>query len=189
MQCIWRRSPKIRVLPARTQDTGIGMTHDEVVESLGTIARSGSKEFLRKLTEAGDTPASSIIGQFGVGFYSCFMVADRVEVFTRSRLPDARAVRWSSDGSGVYEVSEAEGVEHGTKIVLHLKPDCADFADEEAVSKVVQKYSNFVGSPVFLNGRRANTLQVGLGCCVTNTLLLFRLLASERYAQSGFSPH
>ncbi|XP_029832080.3 heat shock protein 75 kDa, mitochondrial [Ixodes scapularis] len=141
------------------QDTGIGMTHDEVVESLGTIARSGSKEFLRKLTEAGDTPASSIIGQFGVGFYSCFMVADRVEVFTRSRLPDARAVRWSSDGSGVYEVSEAEGVEHGTKIVLHLKPDCADFADEEAVSKVVQKYSNFVGSPVFLNGRRANTLQ------------------------------
>ncbi|EEC11717.1 heat shock protein, putative [Ixodes scapularis] len=171
------------------QDTGIGMTHDEVVESLGTIARSGSKEFLRKLTEAGDTPASSIIGQFGVGFYSCFMVADRVEVFTRSRLPDARAVRWSSDGSGVYEVSEAEGVEHGTKIVLHLKPDCADFADEEAVSKVVQKYSNFVGSPVFLNGRRANTLQVRLGCCVTNTLLLFRLLASERSTQSGFLPH
>lgn len=141
------------------QDTGVGMTHDEVVESLGTIARSGSKEFLRKLSEAGDTPASSIIGQFGVGFYSSFMVADKVEVFTRSRLPDSRAVRWSSDGSGLYEVSEAEGVEYGTKIVLHLKPDCTDFSDEEAVSKVVQKYSNFVGSPVFLNGRRANTLQ------------------------------
>lgn len=142
------------------QDTGVGMTQQEVIESLGTIARSGSKEFLKKLSEMdASAPAGNIIGQFGVGFYSCFMVADKVEVFTKSRRPDSKPVRWSSDGSGEYEVSQAEDVQEGTKIVLHLKPDCTDFADEEFVSKVIQKYSNFVGSPVYLNGRRANTLQ------------------------------
>lgn len=141
------------------QDTGVGMTRDEVVESLGTIARSGSKEFLKKLAE-GDAAAGSIIGQFGVGFYSAFMVADKVEVFTRSRRQGAGpAVRWSSDGSGRYELSEATDVQEGTKVVLTLKPDCADFADAEHVRKVVEKYSNFVGSPIYLNGQRANTLQ------------------------------
>lgn len=134
----------------------------QVVESLGTIARSGSKEFLKKLAE-GDAAAGSIIGQFGVGFYSAFMVADKVEVFTRSRRQGAGpAVRWSSDGSGRYELSEATDVQEGTKVVLTLKPDCADFADAEHVRKVVEKYSNFVGSPIYLNGQRANTLQVGL---------------------------
>ncbi|KAK8771771.1 hypothetical protein V5799_024983 [Amblyomma americanum] len=140
------------------QDTGVGMTRKEVVESLGTIARSGSKEFLQKLA-ANDGAAGSIIGQFGVGFYSAFMVADRVEVFTQSRRTGAKAVRWSSDGSGQYELSEAEGVQEGTKIVLTLKPDCADFADAKFVRKVIEKYSNFVGSPIYLNGQRANTLQ------------------------------
>lgn len=141
------------------QDTGVGMTRDEVVESLGTIARSGSKEFLKKLAE-GDAAGSSIIGQFGVGFYSAFMVADKVEVFTRSRRQGAGpAVRWSSDGSGRYELSEATDVQEGTKVVLTLKPDCADFADAEHVRRVVEKYSNFVGSPIYLNGQRANTLQ------------------------------
>lgn len=140
------------------QDTGVGMSHEEVVESLGTIARSGSKEFLQKLA-ANDGAAGSIIGQFGVGFYSAFMVADRVEVFTQSRRAGTKAVRWSSDGLGQYELSEAEGVQEGTKIVLTLKPDCADFADAEFVRKVIEKYSNFVGSPIYLNGQRANTLQ------------------------------
>uniref|UniRef100_A0A023GLY0 Heat shock protein 75 kDa, mitochondrial n=1 Tax=Amblyomma triste TaxID=251400 RepID=A0A023GLY0_AMBTT len=140
------------------QDTGVGMTREEVVESLGTIARSGSKEFLQKLA-ANDGAAGSIIGQFGVGFYSAFMVADRVEVFSQSRRAGAKAVRWSSDGSGQYELSEAEGVQEGTKIVLTLKPDCADFADADFVRKVIEKYSNFVGSPIYLNGQRANTLQ------------------------------
>lgn len=140
------------------QDTGVGMSREEVMESLGTIARSGSKEFLQKLA-ANDGAAGSIIGQFGVGFYSAFMVADRVEVFTQSRRAGTKAVRWSSDGSGQYELSEAEGVQEGTKIVLTLKPDCADFADAEFVRKVIEKYSNFVGSPIYLNGQRANTLQ------------------------------
>lgn len=142
------------------QDTGVGMTRDEVVESLGTIARSGSKEFLKKLAEGDAAACSSIIGQFGVGFYSAFMVADKVEVFTRSRRQGAGpAVRWSSDGSGRYDLSEATDVQEGTKVVLTLKADCANFADAEHVRKVVEKYSNFVGSPIYLNGQRANTLQ------------------------------
>uniref|UniRef100_A0A224Z626 Heat shock protein 75 kDa, mitochondrial n=1 Tax=Rhipicephalus zambeziensis TaxID=60191 RepID=A0A224Z626_9ACAR len=140
------------------QDTGIGMTREEMVNNLGTIARSGSKEFLKKLA-ANDTNAGSIIGQFGVGFYSAFMVAERVEVFSQSCSSDAKAVRWSSDGSGQYEISEAEGVQEGTKIVLHLKPEFADFADGEFVGKVIEKYSNFVGSPIYLNGQQVNTLQ------------------------------
>lgn len=140
------------------QDTGIGMTREEMVDSLGTIAHSGSKEFLKKLS-ANDTNAGAIIGQFGVGFYSAFMVADRVEVFSQSRCAGAKAVRWSSDGSGQYEISEAEGVQEGTKIVLTLKPDFSDFADPEFVGKVIEKYSNFVGSPIYLNGRQVNTLQ------------------------------
>lgn len=140
------------------QDTGIGMTREEMVNNLGTIARSGSKEFLKKLA-ANDTNASSIIGQFGVGFYSAFMVADRVEVFSQSCCADAKAVRWSSDGSGQYDISEAQGVQQGTKIVLHLKPDFSDFADGEFVGKVIEKYSNFVGSPIYLNGQQVNTLQ------------------------------
>ncbi|KAH7985650.1 hypothetical protein HPB49_026321 [Dermacentor silvarum] len=141
------------------QDTGIGMTREEMVDSLGTIARSGSKEFLQKLA-ANDGNANSIIGQFGVGFYSAFMVANRVEVFSQSRRAGAKAVRWSSDGSGQYEISEAEGVQEGTKIVLTLKPDCSDFADGDFVGKVIEKYSNFVGSAIYLNGRQVNTLQV-----------------------------
>lgn len=142
------------------QDTGIGMTQQEVIDSLGTIARSGSKEFLKQVAkgEAVNSP-TSIIGQFGVGFYSAFMVADKVEVFTHSRKPGVKAVCWSSDGSGTYEVCEAEGVQEGTKIVLHLKPESAEFADEEHVKSIVQKYSNFVGSPIFLNGKQINTLQ------------------------------
>ena len=87
-------------------DTGVGMTRDELVENLGTIAHSGSKAFLQKLAEAQEKPALSLIGQFGVGFYSAFMVASKVEVFTRSAQPDAPAWHWVSDGAGGYEIEE-----------------------------------------------------------------------------------
>ncbi|XP_076664387.1 TNF receptor associated protein 1 [Andrena cerasifolii] len=142
------------------QDTGIGMTHEELVSNLGTIARSGSKAFLEKLKEkqdAGDT--SQIIGQFGVGFYSAFMVADKVEVFTKSYAKDAEGLCWSSDGSGTFEISKAEGVQPGTKIVMHLKVDCREFSAEDTINRIINKYSNFVGSPIFVNGKRANTIQ------------------------------
>ncbi|XP_069680371.1 heat shock protein 75 kDa, mitochondrial [Periplaneta americana] len=143
------------------QDTGIGMTKEDLLSNLGTIARSGSKAFLEQLKkDSGSVDTSSIIGQFGVGFYSTFMVADKVEVFTRSSMsPDSPGYKWSSDGTGTFEIQEAEGVQPGTKIVMHLKQDCREFSDEDTVSGIIKKYSNFVGSPIFLNGKRANTIQ------------------------------
>ncbi|XP_069859730.1 heat shock protein 75 kDa, mitochondrial [Dipodomys merriami] len=140
------------------QDTGIGMTQAELVSNLGTIARSGSKAFLEALQSQAEA-SSKIIGQFGVGFYSAFMVADRVEVYSRSAAPGSPGYQWLSDGSGVFEIAEASGVRTGTKIIIHLKPDCREFSGEGRVRDVVTKYSNFVSFPLFLNGRRINTLQ------------------------------
>jgi TNF receptor-associated protein 1 len=142
------------------QDTGIGMSKDDLIANLGVIARSGSKAFLEQLKSKDLTSDSSsnIIGQFGVGFYSVFMVADKVDVFTRSSTED-QGYKWSSDGTGSYEIHEAEGVECGTKIVLHLKTDCREFCDDSTVENVINKYSNFIGSPIYLNGKKANIVK------------------------------
>lgn len=143
------------------QDTGIGMTREELVENLGTIARSGSKKFLQEIKEkAGDSASvGNIIGQFGVGFYSAFMVADKVDVYTRSSIEGHPGYKWTSDGSGSYEIQEAEGVAVGTKIVMHLKPECREYADEMRVRGIIKKYSNFVGAGIFLNGQQVNHIQ------------------------------
>ncbi|KAH8418637.1 hypothetical protein KR222_008069, partial [Zaprionus bogoriensis] len=143
------------------QDTGIGMTRNELISNLGTIARSGSKQFLEQLkqNQQAAEASSNIIGQFGVGFYSAFIVAQRVEVYTRAAAPDAPGLRWSTDGSGTYEIEEVDNVEHGTKIVLHLKTDCREYADEDRIRAVIKKYSNFVGSPILLNGKQANEIK------------------------------
>ncbi|XP_031780857.1 heat shock protein 75 kDa, mitochondrial [Nasonia vitripennis] len=142
------------------QDTGVGMTKEELISNLGTIARSGSKAFLEELQEKkGAEEASKIIGQFGVGFYSAFMVADKVEVFTKSYKNNSEGLYWVSDGSGAYEIAKAEGVQPGTKIVIHLRSDCREFSDEDTVNGIIQKYSNFVGSPIFVNGKRVNTIE------------------------------
>ncbi|XP_061555778.1 heat shock protein 75 kDa, mitochondrial [Phycodurus eques] len=140
------------------QDTGVGMNQEELVANLGTIARSGSKAFLDALQNQAEA-SGTIIGQFGVGFYSAFMVADCVDVYSQSAELGSPGFKWSSDGSGVFEIAEASGVQQGTKIVLHLKDDCKEFASEDRVKDVVTKYSNFVSFPIFLNGRRLNTLQ------------------------------
>uniref|UniRef100_A0A8B9UK01 Heat shock protein 75 kDa, mitochondrial n=1 Tax=Anas zonorhyncha TaxID=75864 RepID=A0A8B9UK01_9AVES len=134
------------------QDTGIGMTQEELVSNLGTIARSGSKAFLDALQSQAEA-SSKIIGQFGVGFYSAFMVADKVEVFSQSAEPGRVEI------SGMFEIAEASGVRTGTKIIIHLKEDCKEFANEDRVKEVVTKYSNFISFPLYLNGRRINTLQ------------------------------
>ncbi|XP_011694054.1 PREDICTED: heat shock protein 75 kDa, mitochondrial isoform X1 [Wasmannia auropunctata] len=141
------------------QDTGVGMTREELIANLGTIARSGSKAFLKKLKDQNASDTSKIIGQFGVGFYSAFMVADKVEVFTKSFASDAEGLCWTSDGSGTFEISNADGVQPGSKIVIHLKPDSREFSDENTINRVINKYSNFVGSPIFVNGKRTNTIQ------------------------------
>lgn len=141
------------------QDTGIGMTKEELTQNLGTIARSGSKSFIEEIRKQGAEQANSIIGQFGVGFYSAFMVADKMEVFTRSSKAGSQGYKWSSDGSGTYEIQEAEGVPIGTKIVVYLKTDCREFADDDVVQNIIKKYSNFVSSPIFLNTEQVNSIK------------------------------
>ena len=149
------------------RDNGIGMTSGEMVQNLGTIARSGSKAFLQEISEkiskdkeaATPSDPESIIGQFGVGFYSAFMVADKIEVFSKSSMEGDAAHHWSTDGSGTYVVREADGVADGTKIVVHLKSNCTEFSDETQVKEVVKKFSSFVGSTLTLNGTKANDLR------------------------------
>jgi len=140
------------------QDYGIGMTRDELIENLGTIAHSGSKAFLQALREGGEKNAN-LIGQFGVGFYSAFMVAEMVTVYSHSWKPDDVGHVWSSDGSGSYEIEEAEGVRRGTKVVIKLKEDCSEFATASRVETILKQYSAFVSFPILLNGTRINTVQ------------------------------
>jgi molecular chaperone HtpG len=140
-------------------DHGIGMNHDELVENLGTIAHSGTKAFLAALKETGKPPGE-LIGQFGVGFYSAFMVADKVEVHTRSWRPDGNALVWTSDGQGGYEIDAApEDTPRGVKMVLHLKEGEKEYAEEHRVRHLIETYSNFVGFPILLNGTRVNEVE------------------------------
>jgi TNF receptor-associated protein 1 len=139
-------------------DHGIGMTHDELVRNLGTIAHSGTKAFLQAIKENGGQ-AANMIGQFGVGFYSAFMVADRVSVFTHGYQQDAGHLVWISDGTGGYEIAEAPGQPRGCRIVIELKEEFADFANESKVRHWIETYSNFVGFPILLNGTRVNEVE------------------------------
>ncbi len=147
------------------RDNGVGMTRDEVVTNLGTIAHSGSREFLRGLaaTSAGGTPESesdaraglSLIGQFGVGFYSSFMIADRVRVRTRS-YKEEHGWEWSSEGLGTFTITDAGPLPRGTEIVLHLKEDAQDFADEWRLKTIIRRYSGFVPHPILVGGAVVN---------------------------------
>ncbi|MFT5469393.1 MAG: TNF receptor-associated protein 1 [Verrucomicrobiales bacterium] len=139
-------------------DYGIGMTRDELVENIGTIASSGSKKFLQAMT-ADQQKESNLIGQFGVGFYSAFMVADEVKVYTHSWKNDGEHLCWTSDGKTGYSIEEAEGQRRGCKIVVQLKEDCEDFAKKETIEQLLKKYSNYVPFPINLNGERVNTVE------------------------------
>ena len=139
------------------KDVGIGMTHDELIENLGTIAHSGSKAFLNALKEGGERN-DNLIGQFGVGFYSVFMVADSVKVYTRSWQADGQSLCWSSDGSGSYEIEEADGERRGTRIVISLKEEYKDFAKKDRIEEIIKKYSAFVQFPVKVDGEALNTI-------------------------------
>eukprot|EP01116_Phalansterium_solitarium_P016149 TRINITY_DN3684_c0_g3_i1.p1 TRINITY_DN3684_c0_g3~~TRINITY_DN3684_c0_g3_i1.p1 ORF type:complete len:740 (-),score=390.53 TRINITY_DN3684_c0_g3_i1:133-2352(-) len=141
------------------QDSGIGMTRDELVTNLGRIGYSGSLEFVKQAQASGDASARDIIGQFGVGFYSAFMVGDRVTVYSRAAAPGSVGYMWTSDGTGAYEISEAEGVARGTKIIIHLNDKSHEFASQQVVNNVLKKHSTFVGFPVRLNGKQINTLK------------------------------
>jgi molecular chaperone HtpG len=140
-------------------DTGIGMTQDELVENIGTIAHSGSAEFIRQAM-ADQANSSNIIGRFGVGFYSVFMVADKVTIRTRSFRPEAKAVEWISDGLGTYTVTElGEDLPRGTTLTLELKEDGKEFAEKNRITSIIKKHSNFISFPILVQGEKANTVQ------------------------------
>ncbi len=131
------------------RDTGIGMNDTDLVESLGTIAKSGTREFLGQLT--GDKRKdSNLIGQFGVGFYSVFMVADKAEVVTR-KAGEEKAWKWVSDGQGEFEIAEAERDTQGTTVTLHLGEEGTEFASRWQIEQIVKKYSNHIAFPIFLH--------------------------------------
>jgi molecular chaperone HtpG len=139
------------------QDFGLGMNAEELVENLGTIAHSGSKAFLEALQSDGEKN-DSLIGRFGVGFYSVFMVADKVQAFTRTWKKDGVGQCWESDGSGSYTIEESSDQQRGTKVVINLKEDFSEFAKEDRVKEIIKKYSAFVQFPVFVNGEKVNTV-------------------------------
>ena len=126
-------------------DNGIGMDEQELIENLGTIARSGTNAFVEALADKANAP--ELIGQFGVGFYSAFMVAEKVSVCTRKAGTDA-AFRWDSDGSGSFSIAPAEKAGRGTDVTLTLKDDCAEYLEEYRIREIVKKYSDFLEYPV-----------------------------------------
>ena len=143
------------------RDNGIGMTRDEVVSLIGTIAKSGTAEFLAKLKEAKQN--EELIGQFGVGFYSSFMVADKVTLVTR-RAGTAEGVRWESTGEGTYTIEPVEEAPQGTAVTLHLKPEdredkLFDYTDKATLSAIVKKYSDFITWPIRLGEETLNSMK------------------------------
>ena len=153
-------------------DTGVGMTKDEMVSNLGTIARSGSKAFVQKLAEMKQEGATDstgdaergIIGKFGVGFYSAFMIGDKVEVRSKYSLAseDEDAKVWSSSGGNTFSLATLDPSirqDRGTSIVIHVNDEQLEFVQEARIEEIIKKYSNFVNFPIFLNGKRVNTIQ------------------------------
>lgn len=140
-------------------DNGIGMDSDDLVSSLGTIARSGTKNFIEQLesSKQNDENKLSLIGQFGVGFYAAFMVAETVDVISR-KVGSDKAYKWHSDGSNGYSLDDAERGEEGTDIILHLKKDAKEFLEEQRISYMVKKYSDHLSAPIYWQDGEASTM-------------------------------
>lgn len=139
--------PEKRIL--RIIDTGIGMTAEEMIENLGTIAHSGARAFVQAVKETHANP-NDIIGQFGVGFYSAFMVADQIEVISRSYKPQASAARWYSRGQETFQVEPAEKTNRGTEVILYLKEDANEFTQSIRLREIINKHSEYIPYPIYL---------------------------------------
>lgn len=160
-------------------DNGIGMSREDVVQNLGTIARSGTAEFLAQLS--GDQKKDSkLIGQFGVGFYSAFIVADRVEVYTRrAGAPVAEGVHWESSGDGEFTIETLEREARGTEIVLHLKSSEKEFADGWRLRTLVKKYSDHISFPVVMKSEPTDKDEVPADETVNDATALWTLPRTE----------
>jgi molecular chaperone HtpG len=146
---------KIKIIPSKEADTltvsdnGIGMSRQAIIENLGTIAKSGTRAFLQSLKDAQTQNRPELIGQFGVGFYASFMVADRVTVISRAA-GETEAVKWESDGQGEFTVEPAERPSRGTDVILHFREDSKEFLDPFRVRQIVKTYSDFIDHPIVL---------------------------------------
>uniref|UniRef100_A0A7C3E5U6 Chaperone protein HtpG n=1 Tax=Gracilinema caldarium TaxID=215591 RepID=A0A7C3E5U6_9SPIR len=158
-------------------DTGIGMNEEDLITSLGTIARSGTRAFLEKLS-AEAKKDSNLIGQFGVGFYSAFMVAEKIEVITR-KAGEEGAWKWTSDGKDSYEIESAQRDSHGTTVILHLNEEGLEFANRWTIEDIIKRYSNHVAFPIYLTyeekefddkgkekGSKTNTERINAGTAI-----------------------
>lgn len=145
----------VRVIPDKEnntltiEDTGIGMTAAELAENLGTIAHSGARQFMEAVQEQGKA-AANLIGQFGVGFYSAFMVAESIQVTSRSFRPETNAAAWTSSGNDTYTITPAEKAQRGTTVTIHLKDDAKEFTEESRLREIIRKHSDFVPFPIYI---------------------------------------
>ena len=147
-----------KAMTLTVSDNGIGMDRDELVSYLGTIARSGTKEFIKAMQEAASSKNSDLIGQFGVGFYSSFIAADKVTVETKKAGSD-KSWTWESEGEGTYTISEADRDTNGTSVTLHIKErdkddeSSKDYLSEWTLRSIIKQYSDFVTYPIYLEDR------------------------------------
>ena len=146
--------PEAKTITIR--DRGIGMTADEVKKYINQIAFSGATEFIEKYKDKNTGEETNIIGHFGLGFYSAFMVAENVEIITKSYREGAQAVRWVCDGSTEYELTEAEKEDRGSEIILHIAPDSEEFLDKYRLQGILEKYGRFLPIPVEFDGKIIN---------------------------------
>ncbi len=140
------------------EDSGVGMTEEELIANLGTVAKSGTLGFMQSLKDQQKQLDGNLIGQFGVGFYSVFMVTEEVTVETRSSHPGSEGFRWRSSGQGTYTIEKIEKAGRGTRISFKLKEEHKEFAEEYRVEQIVKKYSNFVDFPIYLGDKQLNSI-------------------------------
>jgi molecular chaperone HtpG len=140
------------------EDSGIGMTQDDLINRIGSVASSGTMEFMQQLKEAKNEETGEIIGRFGVGFYSVFMVTDEVTVETRHADKDSQGYRWKSKGEGTFTIEEIDKTTRGTKITFTLKDDFKHYSEEYGVKNIIRKYSNFVDFPIQIGKEKVNTV-------------------------------
>ncbi|KAA0229564.1 molecular chaperone HtpG [candidate division KSB1 bacterium] len=140
------------------EDSGVGMTKEDLIEKIGTVASSGTLEFLQQVKNENRTLDGNLIGKFGVGFYSVFMVAEEVTVETRHADPDSKGYRWRSGGEGTFTIEEIDKTTRGTKISFKLKESAKEFSEDYTVKHIINKYSNFVDFPIFVDNEKVNTV-------------------------------